>query len=114
MVLSQPALGVRRIAVIRNEQRPRNDAVRIKPHWTAPGGVWGTEDILVVPHRFAGGFGPADPALDLVAAWHLLDAGPRDLLRSTLGDGELIWRRGAAWAFEQAMGAAWYCASSHP
>ncbi len=54
MVLSQPALGVHRIAVIRNEQRPRNDAVRVKPRWTAPGGVWGTEDLLVVPHRFAG------------------------------------------------------------
>lgn len=62
----------------------------------------------------AGGFGPADPALDLVAAWDLLDAGPRDLLRSTLGDGELTWRRGAAWALEQAMGAAWYYARSHP
>ena len=23
-----------------------------------------------------GGFGPADPALDLVSAWHLLEAGP--------------------------------------
>lgn len=61
-----------------------------------------------------GGFGPADPALDLVAAWHLLDAGPRDLLRSALADSELTWRRGAAWALEQAMGAAWYYATSHP
>jgi len=61
-----------------------------------------------------GGFAPADPALDLVAAWHLLDAGPREELRSTLGDRELTWRRGAAWAFEQAMGAAWYYARSHP
>lgn len=62
----------------------------------------------------AGGFGPADPALDLVAAWHLLDVGPRDLLRSSLGDSDVTWLRGAAWAFEQAMGAAWYYASSHP
>jgi len=54
MVLSQPALGVRRVAVVLNEHRQRNDAVRIKPRWTAPGGVWGTEDVIVVPHHFAG------------------------------------------------------------
>lgn len=31
-----------------------------------------------------GGLGPADPALDLVGAWHLLETGPRDLLRDDL------------------------------
>src|SRR5690606_32590785 len=31
-----------------------------------------------------GGFGPADPALDLVAAWHLLDADARSSLREGL------------------------------
>lgn len=61
-----------------------------------------------------GGFGPADPGLDLVAAWHLLDHGPRTELRSALGcvDGE--WSRGRAWAFEQAMGLVWYYAESSP
>ena len=29
-----------------------------------------------------GGLGPADPALDLVGAWHLLEAGPRQVLRA--------------------------------
>ena len=29
-----------------------------------------------------GGLGPADPALDLVAAWHLLDTGPREAFRA--------------------------------
>lgn len=62
----------------------------------------------------AGGFAPADPALDLVAAWHLLDAGPRDVLRSSLGCGEVTWRRGIAWAFQQSIGAVWYYAKSHP
>ncbi|WP_203675327.1 aminoglycoside phosphotransferase family protein, partial [Streptomyces sp. SID13666] len=33
----------------------------------------------------AGGFGPADPAPDLVSAWHLLQEGPREVLRRTLG-----------------------------
>ncbi len=55
-----------------------------------------------------GGLGPADPALDLVGAWHLLDREPRRLLRVRLGCGDLEWERGKAWAFEQAMGAAWY------
>ena len=61
-----------------------------------------------------GGFGPADPALDLVAAWHLLEAGPRQAFRDDLRSDELEWQRGRAWAFEQAMGAAWYYESSNP
>jgi aminoglycoside phosphotransferase (APT) family kinase protein len=61
-----------------------------------------------------GGFGPADPALDLVAAWHMLDADARTLLRSELDSGDVEWHRGAAWAFEQAMGAAWYYRESNP
>jgi aminoglycoside phosphotransferase (APT) family kinase protein len=61
-----------------------------------------------------GGFGPADPALDLVAAWHLLDAGPRAAFRDDLQCGDLEWERGAAWAFEQAMGLVWYYAETNP
>ena len=62
----------------------------------------------------AGRFGPADPALDLVAGWHLLDPAPRTLLRQALGCSDVEWRRGAAWAFEQAMGLVWYYAESNP
>jgi aminoglycoside phosphotransferase (APT) family kinase protein len=61
-----------------------------------------------------GGFGPADPALDLVAAWHLLETGPRQRLRGNLGCNELEWERGKAWAFQQAMGAIWYYEESNP
>ena len=61
-----------------------------------------------------GGLGPADPALDLVAAWHLLEAGPRQVLRDDLGCDDLDWERGKAWAFEQAMGLVWYYADSNP
>jgi aminoglycoside phosphotransferase (APT) family kinase protein len=61
-----------------------------------------------------GGFGPADPALDLVGAWHLLDAAPRRVLRTALGCTDLEWERGRAWAFEQAMGAVWYYRESNP
>jgi len=61
-----------------------------------------------------GGLGPADPALDLVAAWHLLEPDPRQALRADLGCGDLEWARGAAWAFEQAMGLVWYYAETNP
>ena len=76
-------------------------------------------NVLVSNGRLAGildvgGLRPADPALDLVAAWHLLDAGPRHLLRDDLACDDLEWERGKAWAFEQAMGAVWYYVTSNP
>jgi aminoglycoside phosphotransferase (APT) family kinase protein len=76
-------------------------------------------NVLVRDGRLAGvidvgGFGPADPALDLVAAWHLLDDAPRQVLRDHLGSDDLEWDRGRAWAFEQAMGLVWYYVTSNP
>lgn len=75
-------------------------------------------NILVRDGRLAGvldggGFAPADPALDLVAGWHLLDRTPREELRGALGCGDLEWQRGMAWAFQQAMGLVWYYAESN-
>jgi len=61
-----------------------------------------------------GGLGPADPALDLVCAWHALEPAPRLVLRDMLGSDDLEWHRGMAWAFEQAMGLVWYYADSNP
>lgn len=55
-----------------------------------------------------GGFGPADPALDTIAAWHLFDDGARAVFRDTLGCDDLEWQRSRAWAFQQALGAGWY------
>ena len=76
-------------------------------------------NVLVADGRLVGiidvgGLGPADPALDLVSAWHLLEAGPREALREDLGPDDLQWERGKAWAFEQAMGLVWYYARSNP
>lgn len=76
-------------------------------------------NVLVAEGRLTGildvgGLGPADPALDLVGAWHLLEAGPRQLLREELGSDDLEWERGKAWAFEQAMGLVWYYVKSNP
>lgn len=61
-----------------------------------------------------GGLGPADPALDLVAAWHLLADGPRQALRDDLRCDDLDWERGKAWAFAQSMGLVWYYLQSNP
>lgn len=76
-------------------------------------------NVLVAGDRLSGvldpgGFGPADPALDLVSAWHLLQSGPRDVLRRALGCDDLEWERGKAWAFHQAMGLVWYYVDSNP
>jgi aminoglycoside phosphotransferase (APT) family kinase protein len=61
-----------------------------------------------------GSYGAADPALDLISAWNLLEAGPRQVLRAALGSGDLEWERSKAWAFQQAMGLVWYYADSNP
>ncbi|HEY6813025.1 MAG TPA: aminoglycoside phosphotransferase family protein [Propionibacteriaceae bacterium] len=76
-------------------------------------------NVLVAKGRLAGvidvgGLGPADPALDLVGAWHLLEAAPRQVLRERLGSDDLEWERGKAWAFEQSMGAIWYYVDTNP
>lgn len=61
-----------------------------------------------------GAFGPADPALDLVAAWHLLDADRRNRLRRGLGMSTAVWLLGAGWALQQAMGLIWYYPATNP
>ncbi|QYN40178.1 aminoglycoside phosphotransferase family protein [Pseudonocardia sp. DSM 110487] len=76
-------------------------------------------NVLVSGGRLAGildvsGLAAADPALDLVGAWHLLDAGTRPLLRADLGCDDLEWERGKAWAFAQAMGLVWYYVDTNP
>lgn len=76
-------------------------------------------NVLVCHGRLAGiidvgGLGPADPALDLVGAWHLLEEVPRRSFRDDLGCDDIEWARGKAWAFEQATGAVWYYVDSNP
>jgi len=61
-----------------------------------------------------GGYAAADPALDLVSVWHLLDTEPRELVRRALQCGDVQWRRGMAWALQQAIGLVWYYASTNP
>jgi hypothetical protein len=55
-----------------------------------------------------------DPALDLVSAWHLLDANRRGILRSLLDVDDTQWARGRARALEQPLGAVWYYRDTNP
>jgi aminoglycoside phosphotransferase (APT) family kinase protein len=73
---------------------------------TASGHLAGVLDV--------GSYGAADPALDLLSAWNLLEAGPRQVLRTALECTSLQWERSKAWAFQQAMGLVWYYADSNP
>ncbi len=92
---------------------PRSAAADVMSHGDLiPGNV------LVSNGRLAGildvgGLGPADPALDLVSAWHLLETRPRHVLREDLHCADLDWERGKAWAFIQAMGLVWYYVESN-
>lgn len=61
-----------------------------------------------------GGFGPTDPALDLVVAWHLLDHDARETFRRAGGFEATECLRGAAWAFVQAVGLVWYYQKTNP
>ncbi len=113
---SETLLDVPRLRRMWNDLRvlPREPSVDVMTHGDLiPGNV------LVAEGRLAGvidvgGLGPADPALDLVCAWHLLEPGPRQLLREDLGCDDLEWARGKAWAFQQAIGAVWYYVDSNP
>jgi aminoglycoside phosphotransferase (APT) family kinase protein len=95
-------------------EAPRIDAPDVMTHGDLIGG-----NVLVSGDRLSGiidvgGMGPADPALDLVGAWHLLETAPRQALRDDLGCDDAEWMRGKAWAFEQALGALWYYVESNP
>lgn len=72
------------------------------------------EDGRLVGVLDTGGFAAADPALDLIVGWHVLERGPRRRFRELLDIGDTSWARGAAWALAQALGLVWYYERSNP
>jgi len=110
--------GLLDILRLRGLWREFRDLPRVEPDAMSHGDLI-PGNVLVADGRLAGildvgWFGPADPALDLIVGWHLLDDGPRAVFREQLGSDDLEWARGKAWAFEQSMGAAWYYIESNP
>jgi aminoglycoside phosphotransferase (APT) family kinase protein len=112
---SEHLLDVPRLGALWTELRdlPPAGPDVMSHHDLIPGNVL-VRDGRLVGVLDGGGFGPADPALDLVAAWHLLDDVRRAALRRVLGCGDIEWERGRAWAFQQAMGLVWYYVQSNP
>ena len=112
---SEGLLDVRRLARMWDAFRelPREAPDMMSHRDLTPGNV------LVTGGHLAGVldlgcYGAADPALDLISAWNLLEAGPRQELRIALRCTDLEWERSKAWAFQQAMGLVWYYADSNP
>jgi aminoglycoside phosphotransferase (APT) family kinase protein len=93
---------------------PRGDSPDVMNHGDLLPGNLLVHEGRLIGVLDVGGLAPADPALDLVSAWHLLEAGPRQVLRRFLGADDQEWERGKAWAFQQAMGAVWYYVDSNP
>jgi aminoglycoside phosphotransferase (APT) family kinase protein len=94
---------------------PRGDAADVMNHSDLmPGNALVGDGLRLAGVLDVGGLAAADPALDLVGAWHLLELRPRRTLREALGSGDLEWARGKAWAFQQSMGLVWYYADSNP
>ena len=115
-VRSEGLLDVPRLrrmwAVLRD--LPRGDSADVMNHADLmPGNVLVGEGLRLAGVLDVGELRAADPALDLLAAWHLLEAARR-ALRATLGSSDLEWARGKAWAFQQSMGLVWYYADSNP
>lgn len=99
----------------RMRQLPRGPEADVTSHRDLmPGNLLVSSGLRLAGVLDVGDLGPADPALDLVCAWHLLDAGPRRVFRERLHVDEPQWQRGRAWAFQQAMGLIWYYEQSNP
>lgn len=112
---SEGMLPVERLGEVWTELRatPRTEADVMSHTDLIPANLL-TRGDSVVGVLDTGGFGPADPALDLVCAWHLFDAAPRAELRAALAVRDAQWRRGAAWALQQALGLVWYYDGTNP
>ncbi|MGV9883410.1 phosphotransferase [Streptomyces sp. NPDC003006] len=95
------------------------DAALRAPAWRGPG-VWVHGDlqpgnVLVDRGRLSAVIdfecmGVGDPAVDLIAAWYLMDAEAREAFRAALGPAadDAMWARGRGWALTIALAELWY------
>lgn len=61
-----------------------------------------------------GCLGVGDPAVDLIVAWNLLPAGPRDAFRAAVNVDDATWARGRGWALSTALIALPYYWDTNP
>lgn len=99
-------------------------ALRAAP-WQGPG-VWVHGDLQPGNVLVAGGrlsavidfecMGTADPAVDLIAAWYLMDGAARRAFRAALGTGtdDAMWARGRGWALTIAVNELSYYRETNP
>ncbi|MFM7496317.1 MAG: phosphotransferase [Candidatus Nanopelagicus sp.] len=72
------------------------------------------KDSRIIGVLDCGSYRVADPALDLLFAWHSFDSKRRAIFRETIGvDGD-EWLRGVAWALIQSVGLAKYYETTNP
>lgn len=99
------------------------DATLSAPVWDGPP-VWVHGDIqsgnlLVVDGRLSavidfGCLGVGDPAVDLIVAWNLLPAGPRETFHAAMAVDDATWSRGRGWALSTALIALPYYWDTNP
>ncbi|WP_341845648.1 aminoglycoside phosphotransferase family protein [Streptomyces silaceus] len=101
------------------------DAALGVPAWDRPG-VWVHGDlqpgnVLVDGGRLGavidfGCMGTADPAVDLISAWYLMDAEARAAFRAALGPAadDAMWERGRGWALTIALNEIAYYQETNP
>jgi len=61
-----------------------------------------------------GCLGLGDPAVDLIAAWYLLPADARGVLRAGADADDASWARGRGWALSIALNELWYYRETNP
>ncbi|WP_326615969.1 aminoglycoside phosphotransferase family protein [Streptomyces decoyicus] len=99
------------------------DAALRAPAWSGPP-VWIHADLqpgnlLTVRGRLSavidfGCLGLGDPAVDLIAAWYLLPADARGILRAGAQADDASWARGRGWALSIALDELWYYRDTNP
>jgi aminoglycoside phosphotransferase (APT) family kinase protein len=84
----------------RMRELPRGSSSDVMNHGDLiPSNVLVSSDLRLAGVLDVGGMAPADPALDLVGGWHLLDDQPREVFRECRRCEDLEWQRGQAWAY---------------
>ncbi|MGI5522202.1 aminoglycoside phosphotransferase family protein [Micromonospora sp. CA-259024] len=93
---------------------PRYDVADVWIHADLMPGNLLVRDGLLTAVIDLGTVNVGDPAVDLMPAWNLLDAGSRETYRRALGVDDATWERGRGWALVQAINALPYYVETNP